>query len=208
MAEMVLDCPHCKSQRVGHTGVGQSRVGEPSSPDFYTWNTFFQCRVCNNITVLKLKDKGRSSSNEPMKIVGDPTEFKFELQRSYPLAQKISAPKHTPDNVASNYIEAVSNLENRRFTSAAMMFRKVLESSTLGIDPNLSKVNLNTRIKTLAQNQRITPAMQKWADIIRLEGNEAAHSQDADEETATQLMDFTRLFLTYVFTLKKKSKST
>ena len=64
-----------------------------------------------------------------------------------------------------------------------MMFRKVLDRATRELFPQGAKVspNLSKRIEELAKQNRITEAVRDWADVIRLDGNEAVHDEDPDE---------------------------
>lgn len=61
---------------------------------------------------------------------------------------------------------------------------------------------LNARINKLKADQTITAEMADWAHIVRLEGNESAHSdEETTKEEAQELIDFTETFLLYAFTL-------
>ncbi len=197
---MVLNCPHCKGINLGHTCVGESLTH--SSYYDYRWNSFFQCRNCRNITVVCLRIL--DDDKKPMKCSGNPTDEKFTIIGMYPQFESVEAPNSTPKPIANNYVEAVDNLKRKSYTSAAMMFRKVLDRATVEIDSSLSKKSrLIDRIDDLSKNHMITPSMKDWADIIRLDGNEAAHNEDANEDTTRQLQVFTEVFLTYSFTLPK-----
>lgn len=48
----------------------------------------------------------------------------------------------------------------------------------------------------------LTPDLQEWAHQVRLGGNDAAHDEEPfTKEEAEELLDFTELYLTYVYTL-------
>jgi hypothetical protein len=63
------------------------------------------------------------------------------------------------------------------------MCRKVLDIATrdLSFDPGVPP----ERIDRLAADHQITPAMQEWAHIIRLDGNDAVHDDVFYEPAAT-----------------------
>lgn len=108
--------------------------------------------------------------------------------------------------MARDYREATNSLRHKNFTSAGMMFRKVLQRATTELGPDTGKYKekkLKARIKSLADQQLITPAMAEWADFLRDEGNEATHEEEEEftQEQARQMKDFTELFLIYAFTL-------
>lgn len=104
----------------------------------------------------------------------------------------------------------MDSLRRGKWTSAGIMFRRVLERSTLKLEPDgedFSNKRLRDRIDVLAEKYAITPAMKEWAHIIRDEGNEAAHGASFDEPSAKQLQEFTELFLIYGFTLPERVKA-
>ena len=139
---------------------------------------------------------------------GNPEDSKFAIEDIYPKPFAIKSPEHTPKHISTNFIEAVDSLRRKKYTSAAMMFRKVLDRSTLEIDNTLKREDrLSDRIKSLSQAHKITPAMKQWADIIKIEGNIATHDEDADEHTADQLHRYTETFLRYVFTLETEVRN-
>jgi hypothetical protein len=86
---------------------------------------------------------------------------------------------------------------------AAAGFRKVIDIATLALDPTLkSRQNLEQRIDALYEAGKLSAGLRGLAHVIRLDGNEEVHEPDlTDEAEASQLKDFTELFLTYVFTM-------
>ena len=100
------------------------------------------------------------------------------------------------------------NLGRRNWTSAGMMFRKVLERSTMEIAPDgadFGTMKLSRRIDALGDRHDITPAMREWAHLIRLEGNKAAHGdEDFSRKSAEQIQEFSELFLIYTFTMPER----
>ena len=128
----------------------------------------------------------------------------------YPQPQDPTAPDHVSETIGSGFVEAVDNLKRGNYTSAGMMFRRILQLSTTALIPDpalLKSKSLNQRIDILAEKRIITDAMREWATIIRLEGNSATHSEEEYGEpeftmaNATQLHRFTELFLVYAFSL-------
>ena len=199
MAEMVLECPHCRAERIGCNLIAQHlKVAED-----YTriWNVFLVCRNCNNGIVVELE--GQSHFEEPTKFTGDPRSIGYKIDRVYPRTEQ-TIPEHVSVEIRQNYEEAMDSLQRQKWTSAAMMFRKILDRATKELDQSLAELNLFKRIETLVERRDLTPAMRDLATIIRLDGNEANHDEDPDEATAHQLQGFTELFLTYAFTLPKR----
>ena len=150
----------------------------------------------------------------PANSTGSPEDDGFQVIHVIPRPQTQTAPEYVPEPIAANYIEAMDNLARKSFTSAGMMFRRVLQRATTALsddDPSsFVKLTLQQRVNKLARDRLITDAMRDWADIIRLEGNSANHDEEElgqDEFTsydASQLHRFTELFLIYAFTLPEK----
>ena len=201
MAEMVLDCPHCGSERVGFDFGGERQ----RSLTLNRWSCLLVCRKCDKGIVVELYC--HRSNNSPSKYGGELRAAGFSLDAIYPASRKITAPGHTPDEIARDYKEAMDNLRRENFTSAGMMFRKVLERSTMKLAPdggNFGAMTLYQRIDNLAEQHILTPAMKDLAGIIRLEGNQAAHgSEEFDQASAMSMQSFVELFLLYIFTLPK-----
>ena len=119
---------------------------------------------------------------------------------------KITSPEYVPERITRNYIAACKSLRTRSFTSAVMMFRKVLERAIKELSPNGSSANasLHRLIKVLAEQNIITETMRDWTTVIKGFGNKAVHDEDPDEATAIQVQQFTELFLLYCFTLPER----
>ena len=197
---MVLDCPHCGSERMGFAFGGEMEVPRVTR----TWNTLFMCRKCREGIVVKLYHRGETK--HPSLCTGDPRDEKFEVTAIYPKRQPGVAPEYVPADIAGDFVEAVENLRRESFTSAGMMFRRVLEQATKRIAPDLTATTLLGRIDALAERHEITPAMKDWAHVIRIVGNEATHDEVFDDTRAGQMHGFAELFLVYSFTLPERVK--
>ena len=204
MPEMVLNCPHCGSEKVGFEFGGERKRGTaifPGGIEVSIWNTFWVCRKCREGVVVKLQTSKRG---RPSESPGDPRDKGFQMIAMHPKPYSIGAPEHVPIGIAQDYKEASDSLRRENFTSAGLMFRKVLEQATLALAPDqggIRKKRLLDRIDALAGQHLLTPSMRDWAHIIRLEGNEAAHEEQFTQERATQMKEFAELFLLYAFTL-------
>ena len=220
MPTIVLECPHCAAEKMTFGLVAESRVEHPESQfailsavgraglDLSThtvWNTFLQCRGCWKGVVLEVIRNNPRGPLKPSDATGS-LFSSFTPIEIYPKQASIFAPEHVPDRIAKNYTEACDSLRRQSFTSAVMMFRKVLERSTRELAPKGATIsdNLFKRIEELAQQNAITEAMRDWAHVIRLDGNEAVHDEDPDKDAATQIQQFTELFLLYCFTLPER----
>ena len=87
---MVLDCPHCGSERMGFAFGGEMEVPQVAR----TWNTLFMCRKCREGVVVKLH---RGETKHPSLCTGDPRDEKFEVTAIYPKRQPGVAPFEKDD---------------------------------------------------------------------------------------------------------------
>lgn len=214
MAIAVFQCPHCVADGMTFDLAGEFLIrGEApmavTVDDRSLWNTFFVCRRCKEGVVLKAIGPRGYGNRYPSTYTEELMSAGFEQIAMFPRRAEPAAPEHVPAPIARNFVEATDNLRRRNYTSAGMMFRKVLDRATRELAPEgdaeaLAKKSLYDRINALTDARELTPAMRDWAHVIRLEGNEAAHDDDTDAVTAAQLQAFTELFLIYAFTLPER----
>ena len=208
MPVLATDCPHCKAENMGFSFVASRRQGD--EPRYRKcWNAVFTCSNCRKCIVLELTHD--SEVVNPHQSEGTPFDDGFRERTRYPKPESVSVPEHTPKDIAKDFSEAADSLQRQNFTSAGMMFRKVLQRSTTRLatgqeDLDLTGVRLEKRLGKLAENHLITPAMKEWADIIRAGGNDATHEEDEvfSEDEALAVKEFTEVFLLYAFTLPKR----
>lgn len=210
MPELATDCPHCGALKTGFVLRGEVRIDtSPTTGGEYDWRTLWICNRCHEGIVVNVRLVGSSS---PTSYIHHDIQRAGTITAIHPKPSAIDAPQHVPDNLSRTYVEAADNLRRENCQSAGMMFRRVLERSTLAIADGEGSISfdrttpLRKRIRLLADHQLITPAMRDWADVIRFGGNDAAHGDDDDfdQSDAEQLKDFTELFLLYAFTMPKR----
>ena len=200
MAEFVSDCPHCRTENVGFSSYGENKVVRGVKTLY--WNTLFVCRKCENGIVVVFSPNAIGST--PQGYNGDPRDNGFEVRNIYPASQEIEAPDALPEDIESDYKEAEDSFARKKFTSAGMMFRRVLDIATKRLAPGHEGKKLYNRIEWLAGEYKITPELHELAHFIRDDGNTANHEDKKfSEADARQMKDFTRLFLMYTFTLPK-----
>ena len=169
------------------------------------WNAFCMCRKCQEGVIVKLAIDS-SHSTDPSQAAGDPRDGNFLELSVHPTLHPTDAPTHVPKHIAREFEEAIDNLQRKNWTSAGMMFRRVLQRATSSLAPkgtDFRNMRLVARIDALEEKRSITPAMKAWAHNIRVEGNDATHEEDEEfsEQRARGMKDFTELFLIYAFTL-------
>ena len=207
MPELALDCPYCDAQRTGFAFYTEVRL---SSRPPHFWRSFWLCRRCREGVVVTLAAIGHAQ-NTPAECQGDLLAFGFKVVAVHPKPKPTVAPDHVPEAVAREYVEATESLRRKAYTSAGMMYRRVLLTTTTslasGTDIKFKKRDtLEFRIDALAIEHLITPAMREWADIVRLDGNLAEHGEEEPftQSDAEQMQYFTELLLNYAFTLPER----
>ena len=205
-AEYVLDpCPHCESSKIGSHFAGarakDTAGGILESLLANTWVCLFVCKKCNHGVVVELSHTDPMNTSSPICCSGDPTEAGFTVLLEYPSYQKNRAPADTPASIAKRFNQGIAVLSASP-ESAAMLFRKVLETALNHIDPDSKDDRLSDRIKKLCGENKLTPQMGDWASAIRIDGNRAAHGDQVPTAAEVrQTRHFTDVLLQYLFTL-------
>jgi hypothetical protein len=139
---------------------------------------------------------------------GDITKYKgtISIESILPPMPEHKIPEAMPDQVARAYSEGVQNLRDKRFTSAAAMFRTALDRTTKllwnagGFDGNIP-FKLEVRIKQLASHLSLPTPLVEWMDAVRVIGNELHELDDVSEQEARDAAHFAEVFLQYTYTL-------
>ena len=209
-AELATDCPYCRMLNTGFRLRATFDIRRNSNPGKH-WLTWWICNRCSNGITVKLDYKG--NSHDPVKVQGD-IKQQFYVESIDPRLSVSRAPDHVPQEISSNYSEAIAAIHHRLYTPAGMTLRKALERATLALAPQQPVSNsfrnktLLARIESLRSQRVITEGLCELAQQIRAIGNSAAHDDDdLDKEGAEQLREFTELFLIYTFTLPARVKS-
>jgi len=195
MAQLVLECPHCRAEKIGFAYRSQYQF-RPNIPQTLV---FMQCEGCGEGIVLVIASMPLTVSQWANGQILSPGE----IARGYPLPEALKSPADVPGPVKAAFLSGLDNLGRKGGTNAAaIMFRRAIEIAAKTINPNAPKGdNLKKRIADLPADVA-TPAMKEWAQHIRLDANDAAHHPDEfSEEDAKKLHVFAEMFLTYAFTL-------
>jgi hypothetical protein len=200
MAQLVLECPHCRAEKIGFASRGFAGV-KPGHPHTLM---FMQCEGCGQALVLTMAGPPaqvqhwiNGQAANPGQIVG-----------SYPQPAALKSPPDVPPAVQAAFLSGLDNLGRKGGTNAAaIMFRRSLEIATKIVNPKAAAGdNLKKRIDDLPADIA-TPAMKEWAHHVRLDANDATHEpEEFSESDAKELHVFVEMFLTYAFTLPEMLK--
>lgn len=203
MPQLVLECPHCRAEKIGFSPRGSAIVRPGESQTLL----FLQCEGCGQAIVAVVAAAPNAINNWAIGLVASPGE----IWKIYPEAVAPKSPADIPPNVRAAFLSGLDNLDRKGGSNAAVaMFRRSIELVARAIDSDApAGINLKQRIERLPESV-VTPAMKEWAQHIRLSGNDAVHDpEEFSEVDARQLHIFAELFLTYAFTLPamlKKAK--
>lgn len=187
-------CPYCHTQQVAFDIRGYvifdtrsivlSKI--PSRLDI-----FGQCRRCHRGVVATT-----STYHEHGNII--PQLDDMELLSSY---SNILELEHVPLSIAGKFMEGFENIQDRRYFSAGMVFRKALEMAMNIKFPQIKARNLAEKIAKAADEKLLTEEMKELAKGIKDIGNDAAHEDTFTQEDAEYMQRYTHLLLVYMFTL-------
>ena len=163
MAELIHDCPHCRASRTAFTCHGSQFFFDEEDAICH-WNTLFVCRHCHGGMVVRFFAVDEDS--DPGDCIGDPRSDGFRINAVHPSPARLEAPAHVSSVVARNFVEGLENLHSKRFTSAAMMFRRVLEMATRTLDPENKDATLRRRIADLKERGKITAELGTWLIVF------------------------------------------
>lgn len=168
-----------------------------------------RCTHCNqhSIAVIEALPTVDISPTSPLRGDIDNHRANLRLQRIIPKASVNGAPAHVPAPVAKSFVDGLDVLDSKKWTLAAGAFRTALDRASKvlwGQPDDEMPFKLERRLKELQRRVGIPAAMMDWAEQIRVVGNEMHELDDISEEDAIDVAHFTKMFLTYTFTLPQQ----
>ncbi len=186
-----MECPHCHTRNIDFIRVYRQKISDEKSHDIYT------CGYCKHAVILEKQKK----------------EGRWIIAQSFPDGSVIEVPRYLPKNVENFFIQGIKSLPENP-DAAGAMFRKTLEISLSYIMPDhLKDKSIYSQIRDAVNQNYISDELGEWANIIRIDGNEATHAEvPFDVDQAEILKQFTEIFLSQIFTLptlvRKRAKLT
>ncbi|MDN7754082.1 DUF4145 domain-containing protein [Burkholderia gladioli] len=203
MPTIVTDCPHCGASNAAFNVT----YANPHYLRRESWNTLAICPSCGcGIYAVISAHPAHGTIHNLQNIQGNlalhDEVYSIEV---FPKAEQVEAPEHIPPLATRAFVEGAESLNAGRPTAAAAMFRRCLEIALKQHSPDIEAWKLDKRIDKLFAEGRITKDLQEWAHRIRLEGNDALHEEEEfTKETASEMMEFTRMVLVYLYTLPER----
>ncbi len=181
---MMVKCGHCEKV-VDPTVVATHDAAPMGLGVRYT---LLHCHECQDAWLLWQADAGDGWSEPAV---------------AYP-APKHSASWTFPRAICDCAEEAVTCLRAEAFTAAVIMCRKTLEAACA--ERGAWASSLASAIKALRDQGVIDNALFRWADVLRISGNEAVHEVEhsVSREEAEDILTFTMALLEYIYTYRLK----
>ncbi len=192
-------CPRCGTNGVS---VGLPMIGVAVGKEPWT-EQFGICRICNQGVIIRFVAHIPGGNPLRYAYLGADRDIERHHQHILPKADR-DIPEHLPEHAEQYFKQGIDSLRQKNFDAAGAMFRKTLESGLKSLFGH-SGAPLYKLIERAAQEGRLTHDLEAWANEIRISGNSAVHDDKPfSEEETVQLEEFTRLVMTYLFTLPKK----
>jgi hypothetical protein len=170
----------------------------------------YKCNKCQRGIVVEYSKHVEHGVATPGGCNADPVLLGFNVVHVYPGKMPPTMPAFTPAPLDRYYKQAADALWGGNPDASGAMSRKVVDVSTqklLGEDARKFGT-IQKRIDELAARHALTPELQQWAHVVRLEGNDASHDEDPyTPEEADELLSFVEVYLTYVYMLPGKLKA-
>ena len=189
------ECPHC--HMFDRTFYFVKQMNSPHKNNFVS---FWVCGHCNGGVVCETEMR----IDEHIPRTYDVNDF----IKIFPDSESYRAPKYTPLDIASDFEEAKKSLIIGNLKAACIMAGNTLE--TVCISYGAVENGLGGKIKKLRNQGLITESLADWAGEIKSFRDTAAHHaerearglfSEIDKKDAEQIIYFTEMLLTYLYTL-------
>ncbi len=200
MTQIPIDCPHCVTKNVGSTALAEKEAVDS------VWHVFCSCNNCGHCVIVRIGVvPGAPSPLDALKkAVWDQWRqrqhmFLVDILPKLPQSNPVAG---LPPDVEESFDAARLDYGAGRYTQACFLFRQTLERAMYNLlEGSLEKKDLWQKIEKTREKELITKELARWAQHIRVIGNEAVHKFTPTAEDAADMETFTRLFLMYVYTL-------
>ena len=185
-------CPYCGAHDVAFY-LKSTHVGAAFTTSFW---------ICGGCTHAVIIESAWIDTSGKRDMAGDVLVLP-KNKTVIPAPPACDAPRGTPDDIAADFREAKSCLFHKNIKAACILARSALE--TTAVRQGAVKGGLRDKIRFMAREHIITPALAEWAEEIKDIGNDAAHAaerrSDLTLEDARDAINFLEMLLTYLYSL-------
>jgi hypothetical protein len=218
LAELVADCPRCRSKRITFDVIADLVIGTK-----YDWQQLYEafcvCRHCLRSTVFVLADKEVDSKNIINKAglskvsgIAAGNLVRVENFISVKDAAPVDPPEHLPEDILVAFKEGARCLSVGCFNAAGTMFRLCVDFATKAKLPEADRDGLNVKVRRslglrlqwLFANSLLPAGLQELSSCIKEDGNDGAHAGSLSQADAEDLLDFTTALLERLYTEPKR----
>lgn len=215
MAQLITDCPRCGAARTTLDVHADIHIATA-----YDWQThhevFAKCRHCHKGAMFHLQLKS-AQAKRVFSADGRIAAYEGSANDGFQITNPITirdlaaqeAPEHVPEVISRVFREGSSSFSAGCFNAAGAMFRLALDLATKSLLPppneqpqpnGEQRKVLAKRLEWLFKEGRLPRDLERLAECVRHDGNDAAHDGTLTKIEAGDLLDFTVELLKRVFT--------
>lgn len=189
---LVVECPTCSARSEAMVAGWLEYLISPRHPQSGRW-LLARCKSCKDGLLLDQKNVGNEADGD---IWGT-------ARRLFPVRSFYINPA-APELVQEFFAEAVTTFEAGAFTAAAIMSRRAIEG--VCAEHGVLEGNLAKSLAKLRSSGVINDHLFEWADMLRVAGNDAAHSVASriSRDDARDMLELTGAIIDYVFSFRDK----
>jgi hypothetical protein len=213
MAFFSWDCPHasCRARKSAFNSV-YVVFGEEDKRTYAVGI----CPICKKPTLFAIETKpagknvslyfsqnwhGDALGPSARQQAGTQNLGHYEIVETMPAPDTVEVPPNTPPRVADAFTEGLQARAAGLVSSAVYNLRKAVERAVKDKHPSGSGM-LKARITALAAAQNLPTTLVELFHTVRAEGNVEVHEDETwTPEQVSELIEFTRLLLVYLYTL-------
>jgi hypothetical protein len=192
MPTRAIACPHWERPSTAEIrGIavwhGRDVHGDPVNPPVEY--ALIQCARCDDAALQIREDYGGGFDEDNPIIV-------------YPRRRQLSW--SVPEPLRREWQEAVTCFEAKAYAACLVMVRRTLEGTCM--EHGVRERTLLHGLKQLESQGLIDGFLARWADALRVAGNEGAHytGRAVPREDAEDALDFGEALLDHVYVLRKR----
>lgn len=194
-------CPHCGAKVHMEKLWNDFHSFRDGSKEFYV---IFRCKPCNKLILKTFYFKQNpDSTGGNLEAKGWKEQFPVSIDDELSGQEK----EYIPDQVISDYQEALKCRSIGANRASCSMFRRALQSALVILGSN-HKLDLIKQINSL---ESLPIDIKDWAHQIRIFGNWGAHPdkdnlKEVDADDVAEVHDFISKFFIYLFIMPEKVK--
>lgn len=213
MAELVADCPRCRSRHI----TFDINAAQPIRIE-HGWQNWYEafgvCRQCGCTTIFTLSECAYNGHQYIEKVgllkVERALNNYVDVRGHISLkdSASIPPPEFLPKEIEAVFSEGTTCLAVGCYNAAGTMFRLCVDLATRSMLPTEDVTGLNAktrrdlglRLPWLFTNKHLSESLKELSSCIKEDGNDGAHAGNLSEADASDLLDFSTALLERIYT--------